>query len=126
MDGHVKDVAAAEVGRRTLLLRRGLEQQKAANQSRFNHVHAIQENVQSDINILMSAADHFRLLISDVQQEIKSSMNQTAELLSQTEDEMNTHLNEKVQRQTLSNHKSIRLEDRSLEGLKLLKRRSQK
>ncbi|KAH3753810.1 hypothetical protein DPMN_188460 [Dreissena polymorpha] len=35
MDSHVAEVAAAEIGRRTHLLRRGLEQEKVAAQSRF-------------------------------------------------------------------------------------------
>ncbi|KAH3812525.1 hypothetical protein DPMN_140960 [Dreissena polymorpha] len=62
MDSHVKEVEIEKVGRRTHLLRRGLEQEKAATLSRLNYVQQIQEDVQSDINVLMSATDNFRIL----------------------------------------------------------------
>ncbi|KAH3783047.1 hypothetical protein DPMN_160974 [Dreissena polymorpha] len=47
MDSHVKDVAKVEVGQRTHLLRRGLEQEKAATQSRLHSIQTIQGDLQS-------------------------------------------------------------------------------
>ncbi|KAH3730457.1 hypothetical protein DPMN_056445 [Dreissena polymorpha] len=47
IDSHVKDVATGEVGRRTHLLRRGLDK--------------FQEDVQSDMNRLIRTTDDFRV-----------------------------------------------------------------
>ncbi|KAH3736808.1 hypothetical protein DPMN_043381 [Dreissena polymorpha] len=94
MDSHLKEVASAEVERRSHLLRRGLEQEKAATQSRLNALLKIQGNVQSDTNVLMNASDDFRGQMSEFKETLKSTMNQASKLLSSTEDKMNTHLNE--------------------------------
>ena len=54
MDSHVKDVAAAEVGRRTHLSRRGLEQEKAAAQSLSARVEILDKNHNITIFVIIN------------------------------------------------------------------------
>ncbi|KAH3844834.1 hypothetical protein DPMN_087098 [Dreissena polymorpha] len=61
MDSHVIGIAAAEIGRRMSLFRRGLEQEKATSQSRFDFVRKMQETAQSDINFVMTAANEMQV-----------------------------------------------------------------
>ncbi|KAH3714815.1 hypothetical protein DPMN_057516 [Dreissena polymorpha] len=75
----LKDVAAAEVGQRTHLLRRGLEKEKAATQSRFNSVQKTLEKTQSDIKC---AANTTRAQISTVERNLAATKNNTKTLQS--------------------------------------------
>ncbi|KAH3867908.1 hypothetical protein DPMN_031045 [Dreissena polymorpha] len=84
IDSHLKEVASVE-------MRTGAGE---GSNTVMTKCFAEKWNVQSDMNVLMNASDVFRGQMSEFKENLKSTLNKTAKLVSSTEDKMNTHLNE--------------------------------
>ncbi|KAH3776450.1 hypothetical protein DPMN_177875 [Dreissena polymorpha] len=84
IDNRLKDVAAAEAGRRTHLLRRGLEQEKAATMTRFE---SLQKN-QEKILLRMDDIERFQGAIMTRADDMYTQLNETRIQISNVENEL--------------------------------------
>ncbi|KAH3776460.1 hypothetical protein DPMN_177885 [Dreissena polymorpha] len=84
IDNRLKDVAAAEAGRRTHLLRRGLEQEKAATMTRFDCLQKKQEKIL----LRMDDIEKFQGAIMTRADDMDTRLNETRIQISNVENEL--------------------------------------
>ncbi|KAH3750143.1 hypothetical protein DPMN_184661 [Dreissena polymorpha] len=88
IDSHVKEVASSEVGRRTHLLRRGLEQEKAAAQSRLEKTMNNTSDLSARLEILDNKHDIIKYEVSVLASTIHKEFNATGLQISKLEQDM--------------------------------------